>query len=141
MGGFQINTKSLFITWSQDGENTIDDIEQWIRSTFSSHKLKYWVIGAERHADTGSHHHTFIQLGKSFRNRDQFFADINGHHPRIESARNSNAAKNYCKKDGDFRESDTDFTDTGGGGGGLGVRDGERYIEYLVRCNSESTVS
>lgn len=133
--GFDINSKTLFLTYSQATINR-DDLHTFLRSKLC---IQYACIATEQHADSHEHAHAALKLSKRTRIRDCRKLDYQGFHPSIESARNWDATLNYVKKDGKYTEYGTMESDIHGQrGGGLTIRSGESYLEYLGRCNQES---
>lgn len=98
--GFRFDHKALFLTYSQCGELTRDDLFVLL----SSFEPNFLVIGQELHADGGRHFHAVIGFTERFRSRNARAFDWLGIHPNIRSVWSMPGAITYCKKDGDFVE-------------------------------------
>ncbi|WP_308495560.1 hypothetical protein [New Jersey aster yellows phytoplasma] len=71
-------------------------------------EISYIISNTENHQDHKEiHTHVLFQLTKRFNIQSDRFFDIEGFHPRIETARNIEKSISYIKKDGDFIEEGT----------------------------------
>lgn len=134
MGTFDLKTKSLFLTYSQC-DKTKEDLYNGLAKKLD---IQYAIIAKEQHKESGDHLHAYVELKRQRRFRNCKELDLDGFHPNITSARNRDASKQYCKKDGDWAE----FGDSNFGRNGerdLHVRDGESFFDYFCRQNSEGT--
>nr|WAE42567.1 MAG: replication associated protein [Cressdnaviricota sp.] len=100
---FQINTKTLFLTYPQspldwDKDYLLRKLKELVPLVARA------VVGRELHADGSPHFHVCLGLDEVYRSRDERCLDIDGHHPNIQSARSPSKAAAYCKKDGDYLE-------------------------------------
>lgn len=131
---FDLRTKTLFLTYSQADINS-DDLYEWTKQRLD---IIYAIIAREHHKDGQPHTHAAYRLKSTRRLRNCHEFDFGGHHPNITSARNWDATVNYCKKAGDFKEYGDQQGHISERRRGLTIGDGESYLEYLGRCNSES---
>lgn len=137
MAPFSIKSKNLFLTYSQSKLDHVD-IHTAICDRFSEHS--YVCTSKEQHKDSGTHYHAYVKFEQPYRSRDCKFADISGEHPNAQAVRNPNATINYVQKDGDYLESGELSRDPNGRRG-LGVGDGEGYMQYLERQHQEGIMA
>ncbi|QBF24134.1 hypothetical protein ['Catharanthus roseus' aster yellows phytoplasma] len=106
---FRLNTKDIFLTYSKCPLGK-DKIHNHIKELMASKKqeISYIISNTENHQDHKEiHTHVLFQLTKRYQITNQRFFDIEGFHPKIESARDIEKSINYIKKDGDFIEEGT----------------------------------
>ncbi len=104
---FQFDNKKVFLTYSQVGERSLDDVFNHLRRLREPEQPRYLVVARERHGDGGFHFHAVIDFGKRFRSRDARVFDFDGIHPNISAIRTTREYDNkvtYTKKDGEFKE-------------------------------------
>jgi hypothetical protein len=66
-------------------------------------EISYIISNTENHQDHKEiHTHVLLQLIKRINIKSQRFFDIEGFHPKIETARDIEKSIDYIKKDGDF---------------------------------------
>ncbi|WP_252861469.1 hypothetical protein [New Jersey aster yellows phytoplasma] len=106
---FRLRTKDIFLTYSKCPLGK-DKIHNYIKEIMISKKqeISYIISNTENHQDHKEiHTHVLFQLTKRFNIQSDRFFDIEGFHPRIETARNIEKSISYIKKDGDFIEEGT----------------------------------
>lgn len=106
---FQKNAKDIFLTYSKCPLGK-EKIHNYIKEIMISKKqeISYIISNTENHQDHKEiHTHVLFQLTKRFNIQSDRFFDIEGFHPRIETARNIEKSISYIKKDGDFIEEGT----------------------------------
>ncbi|AAB18926.1 rep [Horseradish curly top virus] len=108
---FRIQARNIFLTYPQC---TIpkDEMLQLLQNlNWTVVKPTYIRVAAERHADGTPHLHCLIQLSGKSNIKDCRFFDIThpqrstSFHPNVQSAKDTNAVKNYITKEGDYCES------------------------------------
>ena len=74
-------------------------------------KINYLIVGEERHQNANEdlkspikHLHVLLILNKKLFIRNSEFFDLSKMHPNIECPRDRTACRNYCMKEGNFRE-------------------------------------
>lgn len=105
---FRINTKTLFLTYSQlsdDGQNSFFSVPtahfDFIVDTLGNPEC--YRLARERHEDGGIHAHCFISFPVPVRFRSERRLDYAGSHPNIQSVRSGHFRTwTYCGKDGDI---------------------------------------
>ncbi|ABC65268.1 conserved hypothetical protein [Aster yellows witches'-broom phytoplasma AYWB] len=71
-------------------------------------EISYIISNTENHQDHKEiHTHVLFQLTKTIEIKSQRYFNIDGFHPRIETALNIEKSISYIKKDGDFIEEGT----------------------------------
>lgn len=95
------NGKRFFLTYAQCPE----DKEGLLTFLRTRGTLQSFVVAREQHADGQFHLHACVAYEQVIRAGKRHF-DFEGKHPNVQSPRNWNACIQYCKKDGDFIESD-----------------------------------
>ncbi len=94
------NGKRFFLTYPQTNHELANELITFLRTKGT---LVAFVVGKELHANGDQHLHVCIEYEGLLRGHERLF-DFQGRHPNIQSPRNWNACKNYCKKDGNFEE-------------------------------------
>lgn len=94
------NGKRFFLTYPQTLHELSTPLITFLRTKGT---LVGFVIGKEFHADGSQHIHACIEFEQLVRGNERLF-DFEGRHPNVQSPRNWNACKQYCKKDGNFEE-------------------------------------
>jgi hypothetical protein len=111
---FRLRGKRFFFTWSQV-EWTTDHAQ--VKTLLDSiATVEYTIIAREQHKDGGTHFHAAVQFTKSQDRKVSGHADLDGQHPNIKNKANARAweaAKDYCKKDGQFKEYGEQDTNSG----------------------------
>lgn len=92
---FTINGKRIFVTWSQCGNLT----REQVRELLLSKGAKYYHIAKERHANGGYHIHAYGEWLGTFRSTDPRVLDLEGYHPSIEHVRSLRAVLAYLGKE------------------------------------------
>lgn len=106
---FKLNTKDIFLTYSKCPLGK-DKIHNHIKQLIISKKkeISYIISNTENHQDHKEiHTHVLFQLTKRTTFHGERFFDIEGFHPKIETARDIEKSIDYIKKDGDFIEEGT----------------------------------
>jgi hypothetical protein len=106
---FRLQTKDIFITYSKCPLGK-EKIHNHIKELMASKKqeISYIISNTENHQDHKEiHTHVLLQLVKKTSIKSQRFFDIEGFHPKIETARDIEKSIDYIKKDGDFIEEGT----------------------------------
>src|SRR5437868_13540086 len=106
---FKLNTKDIFLTYSKCPLGK-DKIHNHIKELMISKKkeISYIISNTENHQDHKEiHSHVLFQLTKRISIKSERFFDIEGFHPKIETARDIEKSIDYIKKDGDFIEEGT----------------------------------
>lgn len=98
------NGKRFFLTYPQCPDSK-EALRQFL---LSKGTVKYFCIARERHEDGNFHLHACVEYENVQRHSSNWL-DFNGKHPNVQSPRNWNACKTYCKKDGDFIQMENDF--------------------------------
>lgn len=105
---FRIRASKLFLTYPQIGQapaqQFLDRVQDWY-----GNDVIYCVCGEERHADGGRHVHLLVLLKKVVNTKNNREWDItmgDGRvlHPHVEGAKAPKDVREYCKKDGVFKE-------------------------------------
>lgn len=111
---FRLRGKRFFFTWSQiPWDLAHEDIKLVLDSI---DEIEYAIIGRELHQDGNAHYHAAVQFAKQQDRKISRHADAGGQHPNIKNKANGRAweaAKEYCKKDGQFKEFGEQDTETG----------------------------
>nr|WP_012477128.1 replication-associated protein [Candidatus Phytoplasma australiense]ABD04144.1 replication associated protein [Candidatus Phytoplasma australiense] len=101
---FRLRTRDIFLTYSKcplGKEKIHNHLKQLLAS--KKKEIKYIISNNENHQDHKEiHTHVFIQLKKQIEITNQRFFDIEGYHPKIETARDVEKSVSYIKKDKDF---------------------------------------
>lgn len=106
---FRINAKNYFLTYSNVAQ------QGWL--TFTKEELmahllslgaRAVTVGKELHEDGSPHFHALVEYGNKKNVRNALFFDFNGVHPNVQAAKSVPASRTYCKKDGDFCQSEPD---------------------------------
>lgn len=106
---FKINARNIGLTYSNinqqcpNGDFTREGLQTFL---LGSNLAKYVLTARELHQDGNTHFHCLIKLTKKHQLYNQAIYDYLGAHPSIEGIRNLPAWTNYCKKDGDWIESE-----------------------------------
>lgn len=97
---FRLNAKSFFLTYPKCNLefNEIYDVLS------TKGRISYALISKELHADGTPHRHVYVQYSKTLNLKSPNCFDIKEHHGNYQTAKNSEATKNYVKKDKDFQE-------------------------------------
>lgn len=98
------NGKRFFLTYAQCNDSK-ESLRQFLLSKAT---VRYFCIARERHEDNNYHLHACVEY-EQIQRHTQSWLDFNGKHPNVQSPRNWNACKTYCKKDGDYIEIDANF--------------------------------
>lgn len=103
---FRLTAKSFFLTYPQctlTKEEAIAQLKVLGPTT-------YWVIGREKHEDGNPHLHAVVTFTYKRNVKSVNFFDLKGenttYHGNYQTCKNVDASINYCKKDGDWIESD-----------------------------------
>lgn len=97
---FRANRKNFFLTYSQCGELTR---EQVLEHLTTKGAISKYLIACEPHQDGGRHIHAYVAYEKKRDFRDCRWADVNGIHPNdAGSVRNHNCVVRYCGKQEDY---------------------------------------
>lgn len=131
MPRFQLNSKSLFLTYAQADNLT----KEYVRDFFLGLGGRYVLVAQERHSDGGVHFHVYCEFDRPFRTVDQRALDINGKHPNIQNPRNKKHVLAYVKKDGDFIEHGDPILPRRGWGEIIGESTDEGQFFDMVRTN------
>lgn len=102
MPSFRVQSRYIFLTWSDLPEFNIHDLEVHCLETLSAEK---YICCKETHQDGRPHAHAFIDFGRKIDKRIQAHWDFFEQHPNIKSKPSKRArlaAIAYCKKDGNF---------------------------------------
>lgn len=98
---FQLNTKTLFLTYSQ----CPIPWEEFVQALFNLPKLQHldgYVVSREEHSDGGFHYHCLLSCSQPVRLRQQHLLDVcyEGvtYHPNIQSPRDIKATYEYVTK-------------------------------------------
>jgi Geminivirus Rep catalytic domain len=75
-------------------------------------RMLYYIIARELHEDGTPHLHALITVGRRVDIKNERYFDKDGFHCNIQLARNVEASKTYCKKDGDYIETILTLTPT-----------------------------
>ena len=98
-GKFQLNTKTIFLTYPQAPESwTKESLLAALESkcpTFIN-----YTIAQEIHLKGGVHFHVLLEFVVPFRTKNERYFDIDGKHPNIQSGRNPLDIRRYIEKDG-----------------------------------------
>ncbi|MBS2126562.1 hypothetical protein J8J04_02590 ['Fragaria x ananassa' phyllody phytoplasma] len=106
---FRLKTKDIFLTYSKCLLGK-DKIHNHIKELMNLKKkeISYIISNTENHQDHKEiHTHVLFQLTKNLEIENQRYFDIDGFHPKIETARDIEKSIDYIKKDGDFIEEGT----------------------------------
>ncbi|MBS2126637.1 hypothetical protein J8J04_03020, partial ['Fragaria x ananassa' phyllody phytoplasma] len=106
---FRLQSKDIFLTYSKCPLGK-DKIHNHIKELIASKKqeISYIISNTENHQDHKEiHTHVLFQLTKTIEIKSQRYFDIDGFHPKIETARDIEKSIDYIKKDGDFIEEGT----------------------------------
>lgn len=98
---FQINSKTLFLTYPECPLSPNDALEKF-QKIFLSTNIDKYVIAREKHKNGNDHLHCFIQLVSQYRSRNPKFADLDGYHGNYQGCRSSKNVLKYCTKDDNF---------------------------------------
>lgn len=131
MPQFQLNSKSLFVTYPQATPLEKNDVLAF----YVRLGCRYVLVAQEYHDDGGKHFHVYCEFDNSFRSRDQRALDIRGFHPNIQSPRNKQQVCDYCKKDGDYIEHGVSVASKKGWGALIDESRNESGFLQLVREN------
>lgn len=95
---FQFNSKKFFLTYSQCGDLTREQVLLHMEYIHSA--IKHYYIALEQHQDGNNHIHAFLEFSTPLRTRNCHIFDIGQYHPNIESAiRSQSAVIEYCQKE------------------------------------------
>lgn len=94
------NGKRFFLTYPQTSHDLLQQLITFLRTKGT---LVGYVIGKELHENGDPHLHACVEYEQLVRGNERLF-DFEQRHPNVQSPRNWNACKQYCKKDGDFEE-------------------------------------
>ncbi|MBS2126571.1 hypothetical protein J8J04_02670 ['Fragaria x ananassa' phyllody phytoplasma] len=106
---FNLSSKDIFLTYSKCPLGK-DKIHNHIKELMDLKKqeISYIISNTENHQDHKEiHSHVLFQLTKRISIKSQRYFDIDGFHPKIETARDIQKAIDYIKKDGNFIEEGT----------------------------------
>lgn len=101
---FRCDAKNFFLTYPQSANiTTKEDLLEFLKNRRPG--VTYCIVSKESHADGNTHYHALLCLTSRYDCRNESYFDFQGHHPNVQSARNTIATIKYIKKDGDFIES------------------------------------
>lgn len=92
---FRFSASSVFLTYSQcplEKEYVLSELQSRLPIT------KY-IVGQEKHIDTGLHLHIVLKFEKALNSRDAQLFDISSYHPHIQTPRSLKNCVAYCRKE------------------------------------------
>jgi len=95
------NGKRFFLTFARC-DDTKESLKLFLESKATT---KYVVVCKELHEDGFPHLHACVEF-TSVQRKPASWLDFNGKHPNKQDPRRWDACKTYCKKDGDFIETE-----------------------------------
>lgn len=102
---YRLRGRAHFFTWSQVPDDTTHD------NAFSTlgdcTPFQYAIVARERHANGGLHYHAYVEWSRAIDCLAGDNLNLRGQHPNIIAKRDRRsraAARQYCKKDGDWQE-------------------------------------
>lgn len=96
------NGKRFFLTYPRCDKSK----EQLLTFFRTRGQVFRYTIAEEKHADGTPHLHACIEFEDTERH-DMRWLDFEGHHPNKQDPRNWNACREYCRKDKNFIEDDS----------------------------------
>nr|AFD63082.1 replication associated protein [Tobacco yellow dwarf virus-A] len=96
---FRLQTKYVFLTYPRCSSSA-ENLRDFLWDKLSSFAIFFIAIATELHQDGTPHLHCLIQLDKRSNIRDPSFFDLEGNHPNIQPAKNSEQVLEYISKDG-----------------------------------------
>lgn len=107
MANFRLDAKHLFLTYPRCELTKEQALEQLKNKTID---IKHYVIGRELHEDGHPHLHVYLALNRKKNTQNPAFYDLRQdatvYHGNYQAARDIADVMKYCKKDGDFIQSD-----------------------------------
>lgn len=97
MSNFDLHARNFFLTYSQAGDVTKQEILDKILSVCRF--VSWALIGQETHEDGGRHFHAVFSTDRKWRVRQATLFDVRGKHPNIVSPRDVPATIRYCSKE------------------------------------------
>lgn len=102
---YRLRGRAHFFTWSQIPDDvTHQDVFTTLGDCAS---VQYAIVAREQHADGGYHFHAYVEWSRPIDRLGDGTVDIRGQHPNIlakRDRRSRRAAREYCKKDGNWQE-------------------------------------
>lgn len=95
--------KNFGLTYSQANGLLLSTLVERIKKEKNLH---YYCVSTEKHQDGGIHYHVHLAYSRRKDIKSQTYFDIDSKHPSIEVIQHPTSWNQYCKKDGDFIESD-----------------------------------
>ncbi|AFD63073.1 RepA protein [Tobacco yellow dwarf virus-A] len=96
---FRLQTKYVFLTYPRCSSSA-ENLRDFLWDKLSRFAIFFIAIATELHQDGTPHLHCLIQLDKRSNIRDPSFFDLEGNHPNIQPAKNSEQVLEYISKDG-----------------------------------------
>lgn len=104
MPGFQLNSKTIFLTYPQCPITKTELLEHLKILLGAKEEEDYIVVAQEQHADGSPHLHCFLRMNNAVRTRNPALFDFRDYHSNIQSARDPDAVRNYVLKEGSVVE-------------------------------------
>lgn len=105
-----LHAKSFFLTYPQYAFTFEEDYTPFIQFLKTIGATNYTCVGIEKHADGSDHFHCLVDFKQKLYCNQRAF-DFNNKHPNIQCVGKKKVdytrVRDYCKKDGNFREEGT----------------------------------